>query len=523
MVAVRKTRKQIERERAKQAKHYEYIKDYRGDVGSPYRLEENKRRVMNRVAKGARPAVPSMIKFDITLEDVNDLRQLHGLEPLVINVPYFLQTRKNRTEMRREAEDDFVPDVSEVREEYRPPEDEEVDQNVTIEDVQRQVEGEYTGAYDAMSITRWMRTNPRQATAKREGTVSATTTRNQFGLPNSDKTGLFYKFMKYLGDEYVEDVRLALRRGAEKHIRNKINAPRRNEQKNPRNEFKDLASTKLEFNTLLIVLRTYPPFKNDLETNQRFKDAYNALDRVSTETEVKVQAIKLQNPKKQLPVMDWNKVVAAIKRTFPNKLSQESIYIDMYDEGVFRDDLGSLFVDTSTQYQVPRVGNKAQIDSIKKNTLFLPNSSTRKNMKQALLVLVDYKTVKQYGKRAFEFSEALTKRILQWWGKRKTESPNEIYLFGSGKMTIWVGKMLDSVGITNRGNANVNYLRRSYRTTAEKSITSEAEREQLAFKFMHSPFASLKYIRELEDVSDLSAEAIELTKDRKFRNQLAKD
>ena len=37
MVAVRKTRKQIERERAKQAKHYEYIKDYRGDVGSPYR------------------------------------------------------------------------------------------------------------------------------------------------------------------------------------------------------------------------------------------------------------------------------------------------------------------------------------------------------------------------------------------------------------------------------------------------------------------------------------------------------
>ena len=144
-------------------------------------------------------------------------------------------------------------------------------------------------------------------------------------------------------------------------------------------------------------------------------------------------------------------------------------------------------------------------------------------MKQALLVLVDYKTVKVYDKRVFEFSVALTKRLMKWWGKRKTESPNEIYLFGHGKMSKWIGEMLDAAGITNRGNANVNYLRRSYRTTAEKSITSEAEREQLAFKFMHSPFASLKYIRELEDVSDLSAEAIELTKDRKYRNQLAKE
>lgn len=141
-------------------------------------------------------------------------------------------------------------------------------------------------------------------------------------------------------------------------------------------------------------------------------------------------------------------------------------------------------------------------------------------MRQALLVLVDYKTVKVYDKKVFAFSEALTKRLVKWWEKRPS---NEIYLFGSGKMTTWVGKMLDAAGIRNRGNANVNYLRRSYRTTAEKSISSEAEREQLAFKFMHSPFASLKYIRELEDVSELSTEAIELTKDRRFRNRLAKE
>ena len=140
-------------------------------------------------------------------------------------------------------------------------------------------------------------------------------------------------------------------------------------------------------------------------------------------------------------------------------------------------------------------------------------------MRQALLVLVDYMTVKVYDKKVFAFSEALTKRLVKYWEKRPS---NEIYLFGSGKMTTWVGKMLDA-GIRNRGNANVNYLRRSYRTTAEKSISSEAEREQLAFKFMHSPFASQKYIRELEAVSELSTDAIDLTKDRRFRNRLAKE
>ena len=146
------------------------------------------------------------------------------------------------------------------------------------------------------------------------------------------------------------------------HIRDKINAPRRNDKKNTRNEFKDLNSTKMEFVTLLIVLRTYPPFKKDYETDQRFKDAYNALDRVNTETEVKIQANKLQNPKNQLPVMDWN-VVAAIKRTF--RRTQQRVDLHRHvRRGRFSRRFGITFVDTSTQYQVPQVGNKAQIDSV---------------------------------------------------------------------------------------------------------------------------------------------------------------
>ncbi len=512
MVARRRTRQQIQEGR----EHYEnYIKKYRGDVGSAYREEENKERVLRRVATGSVPNVDSMARYDITLEDINQVRRINGLEALVMNIPMFLQSRMYRDGADgREAEDDFVPDVSEVRNEYVPRDDEEVDQpepEVPLAVVQRRIMGEYTGALDAMSITRWIRNNPRQATSKRFGTVSQTTTNSQYGFPNSNETGFFYNFIKYLGDDYVKDVSLVLRRDAPKHIREKINAPRRNTKKGSKNEFKDLQSTNAEYVTVLIALREYPRFKEDFANDQRFKDAYKELDRIFTETDAKIAANKLQNPKDPKPVVDWNTLVNKVKNKYNDHLSKEFLYIDMYNEFPSRDDFSALFVDASTN-QVPQKDNQAQISSINKNTLFLPNNSTRKNMKKALLVLVDYKTKALYGTKEYQFSEALTKRMVKYW--EKNNSP--VYFFGKPKMTSWVGKLLDSLGITDRGGSNISYLRRSYISTAMKQVTSAAEREQLSFKLRHSPSASLKYIRELEDISELNTGAIELARGNKL-------
>ena len=133
-------------------------------------------------------------------------------------------------------------------------------------------------------------------------------------------------------------------------------------------------------------------------------------------------------------------------------------------------------------------------------------------MTKALFVLVDYKTRALYGTKEFELSESLTKRIVKYWEKNK----KPLYLFGKPKMSNWVGKLLDQIGIKNRGGSNISYLRRSYISTAMKQITSATEREQLSFKLRHSPSASLKYIRELEDISELSSDAIELAKGNKL-------
>ena len=511
-------------------RHAEYMRTYRSEEG--YINEEYKQRVLRRVARGATPNAGSMEKYDITLEDINQLRSVNEFDPIVMNVPMFLLTRRGRDRAGR-TEADFVPDLSEVQDEFRPAEsDEEVEQELQpwekvaraagvsprtpLAEIQRTQNKEYTGKTDAMSIAIWMRNNPRQASSKRFGEVSATTTKNQFGGPNSKNTGRFYNFLKYLGDEFAEDFSLVLKEGADDYIRKKINEPRLN--KNPKKDkstgelkrFKNLESTLEEFSTVLVALREYPKYNAAKTTDRRLERAYNDLDRVWTETDAKVSSIKLQNPKKKKPVKDWDEVVRIIKKKYPDPLSKENMYISLYQEVVSRDDFASLFVD-DTDFAVPT--NRSQIESIKRNTLFIPNKKTRKDMRSALLVLVDYKTKAIYGTQQFGISPALTKRIVKY--------VKGDYLFGRPKMSSWVGKMLDDVGIVDRDGANISYLRRSYVSSALATITTEEERQRLALTLRHSPSASLKYVRELESqtsLEDLPAEVLDKIRENKLVN-----
>ena len=510
------TRQQKAAAKKKAEIHYTYIKDYRGEIGSDYRQHENKQRILRRVAKGAVPQVTSMERNDITLEDINDVRKINALEPIVMNIPMFLQSRRYRDRVEsREAEADFVPDVSEVRDDYVPQDDEEIEQPVPMAEAQQQQRRQYTGALDAMAVSIWMRNNPRQASAKRTGAVSQASTDNQFGMPNSNKTGYFYNFMKYLGDDYVKNIGLVLRGGADEYIRDKINAPRKNIRGGG---FKTLRSTNNEFSTVFAVLREYPKFSDDYKNDQRFKDAYDRLDRVFTETEAKISADKLQNPKEEKPVVDWNSIKKLVKQKYKNALSKENLYIDLYEFVPSRDDWANLFVDASDN-AYPDVKNKAQMDSIIKNTLFLPNNNTRKKY-PALFVLVNYKTKGLYGTQSFTLSNALTDRVVKYWEKEGKPT----WLFGRPKMSSWVGSLLDSIGITDRDKSNISYLRRSYISTQMKSVKTAKEREDLSIKLRHSPSASLKYIREvLPDVKDLDVGAVKKTLEKRFQKNLDAD
>ena len=65
----------------------------------------------------------------------------------------------------------------------------------------------------------------------------------------------------------------------------------------------------------------------------------------------------------------------------------------------------------------------------------------------------------------------------------------------------------------------LSYLRKSYISTALQTIKTSHERTQLAFKLEHSPSASLKYIRELQDIDQLDEEAVELARSGKLTSR----
>ena len=68
-----------------------------------------------------------------------------------------------------------------------------------------------------------------------------------------------------------------------------------------------------------------------------------------------------------------------------------------------------------------------------------------------------------------------------------------------------VKKMLntiENVPPAKQREGHINFLRKSYISTAiEKVKDNPEERMKLAFHMMHSPAASLKYIRELQDLN----------------------
>ena len=520
MVATRRQREQEEEEADEQrSRHNEYMREYRRN--DDYVTEELKQRVLNRIKKGAIPNVKSMAKYNITLEEVNRYRVTQSMTPITMNVPMFLKSDLYTDRAGGITEADAIPAMSEAVGEVNFDSDDEIQQpmmdNETLEEYQLRLESTFNGKYDADSIAKWMRTNPRKASSKRFGSISEKTTEKYFGKPlSTGDTGDFKRFLKYLGEKYYDDFREVLHEDAEAHIRTKINTPRENIRINvdrvtgEPNRFKNLASTRDEFSTFLIVMRTYPPFFEEFDNKTpAFTRRYTALDRLYMETDAKVQAEKAQNPKKGFEIPPWKEVMAKWEKKYPkSRFPKENLYIKMYNEVPSRDDFAELFVD-DTDFDIPY--SKQQIESVQRNTLYIPNNTTRKSMKKAYFVLKNYKTKSLYGTRAFEFSVGVTKQIIAYIKTNKvTAQGSDRYLFGKQKMSSFVGSSLNAIsGIPDKREGNINFLRKSYISSALQNAKDAKERQDLAYLLRHSPNASLQYVRELKKDKGVAVESLD--------------
>jgi hypothetical protein len=503
--------------------HLDYMRNRREDPEFLY--HEARLKFINRIKNGTTPTTKAMAKYNFTIEDVNQWRKINGLPAIVMNSPMFLKSTLYRGVGGGVGEADAIPPMSEVEGEYNPIDEkssQEVDQDIgrlrageTLEEQQLRVESSFlAGKFDADTIAKYMRSNPRQATTKRPGALSEKTLTKYYGkVGSTGDTGDFKRFLMYLDGgkkgKFYRDLREVLKRENENHIRERINAPRKNKRvtvdrlTGEPNEYKDLKSTNDEFGVIISTIRTYPAFAKDYEEQTRsFMLGYNRLDRIFIETDAKVQAEKNQKPKPKFALPEWKEVFKLWMQRYPKEqYPKEFLYMLMYNENPGRDDFKRLFVD-DTDGELPDTRQK--VEAVTKNTLFIPNENSRKRKRKADYVLADYKTKSLYDTQAYEFSETVTKEIVEYVKKKRITGPrSDRYLFGASAMSGWVGKRLDDIpGIPEQREGNINFLRKSFISTELKKCKTPAEREQLAITFRHSPNASLKYVRELHEAHD---------------------
>lgn len=501
--------------------------------------DEYRQRVMRRIAKGAIPNVKSMIMYNITLDMINEMRNLHGLEPIIMNVPMFLNMRE--TELGEGRAGENIPAQSEVildnrevtsrrersaspvarREPTPEPDDVPIAQLVQQ---RRDDIGKYTGSLKADDINIYMRHNPTQATRTRVGVVSDATIERKWGKPfvSSPKVGFFAKFMEHLGQTYVANVSLAFTDAGIKHVKKKLYEQRLNPVTKAgkfkgKSKFKSLEATMMEFVTLLQVMQYYPAFDiHKPDANRQYKKAYNIFNRLWTEMKAKVRLINDRDKEDARPVLQWDDLVALVKAKYPDPISKENLYISLYSQFPSRDDWGSMWIDDG-EGEVPR--KEEEYDLVRRNTLFLPNKKRKYLRGKAFLVMTNYKTSKIYGARVFVFDKPTTDNILKYVKKNRISGSTERmspYLFGASKMSGYVGRLLDDLGVDRLRLGAINYLRKSYISTQLANFTgTDEERLNLAYTMKHSPSASLRYVRELLErepqfrLDNMTAEQIE--------------
>jgi hypothetical protein len=72
--------------------HAAYMRDLR--QSREYKDRENKLRVLGRISEGSVPHVYSLTKYNITRDDINDLRRRNGFDDLIESIPYWAEATR---------------------------------------------------------------------------------------------------------------------------------------------------------------------------------------------------------------------------------------------------------------------------------------------------------------------------------------------------------------------------------------------------------------------------------------------
>ena len=484
-----------------------------------FRFTEDFLRIMRKIQTDERyrPHHKSLTKYSITIEEINKVREKQKWEPIDIFIPpAYVPTPANVIQSEINSETKLM--LSKIAEEQRMDIREKAG---ALEAYQKQLKKDNKGKivevdreeiFSIDTITHYFIRNPGFVGRNSSEQRRPSTLKNYFGISvDKDgnkrwdgKSGYFSRFFNQWREGHCsKDVRPCLRDVDD------LLTWLQNEQR----IWKKATSKLAVLIPLLVVLSEYPPLRDQplakstlakLETYKSKLDAgvrVEGTERREHESVSRFEDIKDAiydrfQKKNDIPVHTGN-------------IHKAWIYIKMYDEQPVRDDWGSLkimFEDVPRMF-LNRVEKNFKDPVVKKklldinagNILYVPDDAR----KPVTLAFHVYKTSNTYGITFVPFSIPLSTDIRNYISQLR----NKTYLFGKGKMSSYVGKMLFDAGVKKKTNdpeykpglntGSINLLRKSYVSTAFAAESLCAiDRETLAFAMKHSPMTSPSYLRE---------------------------
>ena len=484
-----------------------------------FRFTEDFLRIMRKIQTDERyrPHHKSLTKYSITIEEINKVREKQNWEPIDIFIPPpYVPTPANVIQSEINSETKFT--LSKIAEEQRMDIREKAG---ALEAFQKQLKKDNTGKivevdreeiFSIDTITHYFIRNPGFVGRNSSEQRRPSTLKNYFGISvDKDgnkrwdgKSGYFSRFFNQWREGHCsKDVRPCLRDVDD------LLTWLQNEQR----IWKKATSKLAVLIPLLVVLSEYPPLrdqplaKSTLAKLETYKSKLDAGVRVEGTERREHESVSRFKDIREAIYDRFQK-----KNDIPvhtGKIHKAWIYIKMYDEQPVRDDWGSLkimFEDVPRMF-LNRVEKNFKDPVVKKklldinagNILYVPDDAR----KPVTLAFHVYKTSNTYGITFVPFSIPLSTDIRNYISQLR----NKTYLFGKGKMSSYVGKMLFDAGVKKKTNdaeykpglntGSINLLRKSYVSTAFAAESLSAiDRETLAFAMKHSPMTSPSYLRE---------------------------
>lgn len=444
---------------------YQSQKNYKAKHKDEYALMQ----IMYRIGEGVIPREDTMKTYNLTLDDVNDIRIEKGLDPILKDTKLPKITRAKAILARKAQVQEDINKANEIKE--------------ATKDI---IEAKQTAIKEAVQVN-----NEKVSTINTMDykTLNLDTIRAYFMKMtevNPDARGSFTT------NRYMDMLRLIFaeigncpEKKTKKGFEPKgdiIPCITKKLLKQIADKYENPGTRKGYYQALSVLVREFPGLKEKLKTG-----VFDAIQKAYNDSKELADAKRAMNPTKE--IMSFPEIKKKILAVYKPE-SVEGLLIELYDEFNTRDDFGD----------VKLIASEKEVTDNKQNYMIL--------QPKVRFILQMYKTDKRYGKIELDAENTKIYDILIKQGKKVgdyliTRKDGKIYT--NGILSGVISRMMTKAGIPrNNNDGAILLLRAAKKTELLTKVQNQTPEEyaRIARNAQHSPLLQLQYLRKINVPED---------------------